>query len=104
MRGETTTDKAIPFGVDRHTLMETKLGSWMGHMNAISRIVEEDLESALILEDDMDWEIRLRSQLEGLAEGTRFVLANKGRPSPPYGDGWIFVHGPMRRAASWVSR
>ncbi|KAI4594638.1 hypothetical protein KJ359_007728 [Pestalotiopsis sp. 9143b] len=54
VKGETIPDKAVPFDIDRHKLMETNLGSWRGHMNAVRRIVSEDLESALIMEDDMD--------------------------------------------------
>lgn len=37
VRGEAIPDKAVPFGVDRKKLMETNLGSWRGHMNAIRR-------------------------------------------------------------------
>lgn len=88
VRGETIPDKAVPFGIDRHGLMETNLGSWRGHMNAIRRIVEEDLESALIMEDDMDWDVRLRSQLEDVAKGSRTLLGSGSSPSSPYGDGW----------------
>ncbi len=37
VRGESVPDKAVPFGVDRKKLMETNLGSWRGHMDAIRR-------------------------------------------------------------------
>lgn len=37
VRGEAIPDKAVPFGIDRKKLMETNLGSWRGHMNAIRR-------------------------------------------------------------------
>lgn len=89
VRGETIPDKALPIGVNRDMLMETNLGSWRGHMNAIRRIVDEDLESALIMEDDMDWDVRLRSQLEDVARGSRMLLdSNEPNPHSPYGDGW----------------
>ncbi|KAH8646647.1 hypothetical protein BX600DRAFT_153957 [Xylariales sp. PMI_506] len=88
VKGETIPDKAVPFGADRKALMESNLGSWRGHMNAIRRIVEENLESALIMEDDMDWDVRLRAQLEEVAKGARMVLPSGSRPSSPYGDGW----------------
>ncbi len=67
------------------------------------RIVEEGLESALIMEDDMDWDVRLKPQLERIALGSRSVLSGlppilapaavaaltkPGPPSSPYGDGW----------------
>lgn len=37
VRGDSIPDKAVPFGVDRKRLMETNLGSWRGHMNAVRR-------------------------------------------------------------------
>jgi GR25 family glycosyltransferase involved in LPS biosynthesis len=89
VKGESIPDKAVPLGIDRHALMETNLGSWRGHMNAVRRIVEEDLESALIMEDDMDWDVRLRSQLEQVARGSRELLEpHDENPHSPYGDNW----------------
>jgi len=89
VKGESIPDKAVPLGIDRHALMENNLGSWRGHMNAIRRIVEEDLESALIMEDDMDWDVRLRSQLEEVAKGARELLdPHSPDPHSPYGDNW----------------
>lgn len=88
VKGETVPDKAVPFGADRKKLWETNLGSWRGHMNAIRRIVEEDLGSALIMEDDMDWDVRLKPQLERVAQGARALLASAARPNSPYGDDW----------------
>jgi hypothetical protein len=37
IKGESVSNKAVPLGVDRQVLMETNLGSWRGHMNAIRR-------------------------------------------------------------------
>ncbi|KAI0122332.1 glycosyltransferase family 25 protein [Daldinia grandis] len=88
VRGETVPDKAVPFGADRKKLWETNLGSWRGHMNAIRRIVEEDLGSALIMEDDMDWDVRLKPQLERIAQGARALLPSTSNPNSPYGDDW----------------
>lgn len=100
VRGESIPDKAVPFGVDRKILMETNLGSWRGHMNAVRKIVADNLDSALIMEDDMDWDVRLKPQLELTAAGARAVMSSlpdalfpSGRPSSttplsPYGDDW----------------
>ncbi|KAI5920283.1 hypothetical protein F4810DRAFT_683368 [Camillea tinctor] len=88
VKGEVIPDKAVPLGVDRGALMESNLGSWRGHMNAIRRIVEEDLESALIMEDDLDWDIRLKSQLEKVAQGARTIMPSDHNPISPYGDSW----------------
>lgn len=100
VRGETVPDKAVPFGIDRKILMETNLGSWRGHMNAVRKIVVDNLDSALIMEDDMDWDVRLKPQLELTAAGARAVISSlpdklfpTGRsrsttPISPYGDDW----------------
>lgn len=37
-------------------------------------MVEENISSALILEDDADWDVRLKQQLMDIAEGTRLLL------------------------------
>ncbi|KAI1434874.1 glycosyltransferase family 25 protein [Xylaria sp. CBS 124048] len=88
VKGEDVHDKALPPGSSRQSLREVNWGSWRGHMNAIRRIVEEDLETALIMEDDMDWDVRLKSQLKQVAEGARVVMPSGMKPSSPYGDGW----------------
>lgn len=86
VKGDAIPDKAVPYGA--YGLPKNNLGSWRGHMNAIRRIVEEDLESALIMEDDMDWDVRLRYQLENVARGSRTILNSQANPNSPYGDGW----------------
>ncbi|OTA65922.1 glycosyltransferase family 25 protein [Hypoxylon sp. EC38] len=88
VKGETVPDKAVPFGTDRKKLWETNLGSWRGHMNAVRKIIEEDLSSALIMEDDMDWDVRLKPQLERVAQGARALLSSASKPNSPYGDDW----------------
>lgn len=42
--------------------------------NATDRIVRDNLTSALILEDDVDWDIRLRPQLRNLARSTQSLI------------------------------
>ncbi|KAI0005204.1 glycosyltransferase family 25 protein [Xylariaceae sp. FL0662B] len=91
VRGETIPDKAVPFGTDRKKLWETNLGSWRGHMNAVRRIVDDGLDSALIMEDDMDWDVRLKPQLELVAQGARALLPSASDPNSPYGDDWDII-------------
>lgn len=56
----------------------------------IHSIVEQDLSSALILEDDADWDIRIKSQLFDFAKGSRYLLnqPETKETHSPYGDGW----------------
>ncbi|EXJ57845.1 uncharacterized protein A1O5_12403 [Cladophialophora psammophila CBS 110553] len=71
-------------------------------MNAISRVVENNWTSALILEDDVDWDVRLRSLLTDFALASDTILSRRDSVplkfrelsfahtpvSSPYGDGW----------------
>jgi hypothetical protein len=41
--------------------------AWMGHHNALRWFLDSGMETALILEDDVDWDIRLRSVAAPLA-------------------------------------
>ncbi|KAI1288911.1 hypothetical protein F5Y03DRAFT_388983 [Xylaria venustula] len=88
IKGESVPDRAVPPGVDRNVLLEANLGSWRGHMNVIQKIVNEDIESALILEDDMDWDVRLKKQLKQISEGARHLMPPSKASSSPYGDAW----------------
>jgi hypothetical protein len=55
-----------------------------------NRVVEDNLASALIMEDDVDWDIRLLSQLPEFAKGVRSLTDTPpgARRYSPYGDDW----------------
>ncbi|KAH7016551.1 uncharacterized protein B0I36DRAFT_338066 [Microdochium trichocladiopsis] len=70
VKGETIPDKALPVGWNRKGgAKDANVGSWRGHINAMRRIIDDDLPSALIVEDDVDWDVNIKSQLY------RFALA-----------------------------
>ncbi|KAF2709887.1 glycosyltransferase family 25 protein [Pleomassaria siparia CBS 279.74] len=49
--------------------------AWMGHHHALQAFLDSGLETALILEDDVDWDIRLRSiQIPLAANAARSLL------------------------------
>ena len=67
------------------------------HLNAARWMVAEDVETALIFEDDADWDVNLREQLELFAVGSGLLLQPQSKrvrgmmrelPRSPYGDGW----------------
>ncbi|KAI0403903.1 hypothetical protein F4802DRAFT_616205 [Xylaria palmicola] len=49
-------------------------GSWRSHVAALQMIVDRGLSSALVLEDDVDWDVRLGAQMETLAAASRAWL------------------------------
>ncbi|KAK2035018.1 hypothetical protein LX32DRAFT_716126 [Colletotrichum zoysiae] len=72
--GDTVSDKAIPKTSQHERLSDGAIGCWRGHMNALGDIVRRNLSSALILEDDVDWDIRIRSQLHDFALSTQALI------------------------------
>ncbi|KAK7987106.1 glycosyltransferase family 25 protein [Apiospora saccharicola] len=83
LRGVDVPDKALPLGVDRQGWRDGGIGSWRSQMNAIRTMVEENISSALILEDDADWDVRLKQQLMDIAEGGRLLL-NMAKQEPAF--------------------
>ncbi|KAK9795975.1 putative Glycosyltransferase family 28 N-terminal domain-containing protein [Seiridium cardinale] len=93
--GSTVPDRAIPSIPGQRRLPDPSIGSWRGHMNAIREVVRRNLSSALILEDDADWDVRIRDQLDSFAlstraliqplEGTEVGYADSTYPRPPLG-------------------
>ncbi|KAF4783518.1 hypothetical protein HER10_EVM0010984 [Colletotrichum scovillei] len=69
--GKEVSDKAIPKTSEHDRLGDGAIGCWRGHMNALEEIVRRNLTSALILEDDVDWDIRIRQQLHDFARSTQ---------------------------------
>ena len=57
------------------------------------RIVRRRLSSALIIEDDADWDLNLRTILEYIALGSQTLLDTPQNENSfsPYGDGWDLI-------------
>lgn len=75
--GDIIKEAAYPPPQENLQLSVGIRGSWRTHMNALQRVVQENLTSALIFEDDVDWDIRIRPNLQRFALATRFLAENK---------------------------
>lgn len=51
-RGEDIPEKARPFGKGTS---DKYLGSWRTHMDALKYVVDNNIQTALLFEDDVDW-------------------------------------------------
>ncbi|QDS68839.1 hypothetical protein FKW77_007120 [Venturia effusa] len=60
--------------------------AWLGHLNALKWFVESGLSSALILEDDVDWDIHLRNyQIPRVAKAVRKLVSDsQNNANDPY--------------------
>ncbi|TVY18980.1 hypothetical protein LARI1_G003374, partial [Lachnellula arida] len=73
--GDSIPEAAFPPEGSRDSIKQSAgiKGSWRSHMNALHAIVHQNLTSALIFEDDVDWDIRFRQQLEPFARASRLL-------------------------------
>ncbi|EFE39092.1 LPS glycosyltransferase, putative [Trichophyton verrucosum HKI 0517] len=77
IRGENVVDKALPPPATHQYFKAANIGSWRGHLDALSdepSIVENNINTALIFEDDADWDIRIKSQLRDFALASRALV------------------------------
>lgn len=49
------------------------------------------MQTALIMEDDIDWDVMLKAQMTELARGTRYIQRASETDHSPYGDGWDII-------------
>jgi hypothetical protein len=80
--GEDVDDKALPSGYSKYGVAGGigSTGAWRAEMNAMRYIVNEGLTTALIFEDDIDWDVRLKKMMVEFARGSRFILSNVTEP------------------------
>ncbi|KAF7191490.1 hypothetical protein HII31_06992 [Pseudocercospora fuligena] len=88
--GEDVPKKAIPAGLKQAMSL---LGSWRAHMNVLDHIIENNLQSTLILEDDAEWDYSIKTQMSQFATGIKLIQDQDQDPSTnsttsPYGTGW----------------
>ncbi len=58
MNGSLLHDKVKPEGSG--ILRPEQLGCWRAHANVWRRILDEDIETAMVIEDDVDWDVHVR--------------------------------------------
>lgn len=89
VKNEDVAPVSLPWVFDENT--PSVRGCWRAHLNALQTVVREGLSSALVIEDDSDWDVNLKSQLPPIAVGTRKLQhTSEGHKEPhsPYGDDW----------------
>jgi hypothetical protein len=74
LTGSEIADITLPLSEGQTPPGEASKGSWRAHLNAIQAVVEQDMGSALVLEDDLDWDIRLKEQIIAFGKGVRALI------------------------------
>jgi hypothetical protein len=71
----------IPLSEGQSPPGEAAKGSWRAHLNAMQTVVEQELGSALVLEDDLDWDVRIKEQMKDFAKSVRTLTQPLARHS-----------------------
>lgn len=89
MPGESVSPKAVPQKWVKGGNIGD-IGCWRGHMDIYQRMVRDRIQTALVMEDDVDWDVMIKAQMTEFARGTRYLLntTTTNEPHSPYGDGW----------------
>ncbi|KAK9241568.1 hypothetical protein V1506DRAFT_215890, partial [Lipomyces tetrasporus] len=93
--GESMSAKAIPDNnAKKWTLRPSELGCWRAHADAWRYVIDSNIETALIIEDDIDWDKNIHQVFRDLS----FQMQNntlrlnpptdQERASAPYGLDW----------------
>lgn len=108
------------------------LGCWRAHMNFLQQyahlylqaqydmrltksasVVKENIQTALVMEDDADWDVNLKNQLLDFARGSKFLQQSEQvATESPYGDDWDLLwlghcgvyNGPSASQYYYVTR
>ncbi|KAJ5704115.1 hypothetical protein N7493_011253 [Penicillium malachiteum] len=96
--GSLIHEKARPYG--SHYLRNEQLGCWRAHANIWRKIISENIETALILEDDVDWDINIRSVFAELSRQMSLQTDFK-HLTPKWDRGQVHMNTFQRKGSGW---
>ncbi|KAI9882124.1 MAG: hypothetical protein M1823_006131 [Watsoniomyces obsoletus] len=81
----------------RPTVKPAQIGCWLAHVRLWKRIIRENLQTALVLEDDLDWDLNIHPIAEQLSrQMAASDLTFNGLPMPsspgPYALDWDVLY------------
>jgi hypothetical protein len=62
--------------------------AWLGHIDLLKLVIQNGWSSALILEDDVDWDIAIRNQTRHVAAAVLALTGGIESGQTPYGLNW----------------
>lgn len=62
--------------------------TWPGHLELINIVVQHGYDTALIVEDDVDWDVAIRDQMRRISDAVRNSTNTSAHDLAPYGRGW----------------
>ncbi|KAL8677707.1 MAG: hypothetical protein Q9186_005891 [Xanthomendoza sp. 1 TL-2023] len=91
VKGDTVVNKTLPTLENLPVKERSRnniVGCWRAHLNVAQKIVRDRIQTALVLEDDSDWDVSFKDQLADFATGSRYISNSTVKPWSPYGNDW----------------
>ena len=108
VNGSEVPDKVLPYGMSRQGMGSGAIGCWRSHLNIYQKMVQHSIQSALVFEDDADFDLAFKYQMVDYARGTRFLLNSSSADTvSAYGDDWDFLwmgHNSIKNPPEGESR
>ena len=65
--------------------------AWLAHLDLIKHVYQLNLQTALIIEDDIDWDVSLPFQMKSISSAIRDLTHTDGYAGWPYGKEWDLI-------------
>jgi hypothetical protein len=62
--------------------------AWFAHLDLLKYVIASDLETAFIVEDDVDWDVRIKRQIQLISDNVRNYTDVPDTDPTPYGTNW----------------
>lgn len=62
--------------------------AWLAHLDLIRHVITSRAKTAFIVEDDVDWDIRLKDQIRLISDNVRNYTSTPDHDESPYGSRW----------------
>ncbi|XDG07071.1 hypothetical protein ABKA04_006686 [Annulohypoxylon sp. FPYF3050] len=62
--------------------------AWLSHLDLLKYAIASDLETAFIVEDDVDWDVRIKEEMRLVSDNVRAYTGAEEDDSTPFGTNW----------------
>ncbi|ETI27693.1 hypothetical protein G647_00142 [Cladophialophora carrionii CBS 160.54] len=62
--------------------------AWLAHVDLLKFVIASGFETAFIVEDDVDFDVRLKAQIRLISDNVREFVETPDHDPRPYGDNW----------------
>ncbi|KAG9237516.1 hypothetical protein BJ875DRAFT_149039 [Amylocarpus encephaloides] len=62
--------------------------AWLAHLDVIKHAITSNMESVLIIEDDVDWDVNIKHQMQLVSDNIRKFTEVNATDATPYGHAW----------------